>query len=447
MTLTTPPNNLQNGSYASLFDRLNAQSVIRSGGVFASGDCTVAQAGTPAMSVVVAIGAVAVLGSGAGSGAVSIYETYNDAAATVTITNSDPTNPRIDLLCVTVRDSFYTGAFDDVRFVVVAGTPAGSPTVPAVPNNSIPLAQIAVGAAATSIVNANITDRRAIVQASFPRRGYQTIATAAGTTVLTAASPRTTVFTGSTTQIVTLPDVTTLDLNDWDYEIPNKSTGIVTVNSSGGNLVYAIPANTTAIFRCILITGTTAASWSFDWAGASAAPVASGFVPIGSPLVLGTDQGSVLISGIPATYTNLRLEFTLRLTGAATDQTLGLRVNADAGANYDTERMTGTGASAGAVETFGGAQIVLAQNAVANSAGAGLATSGVIEIPNYANTTWNKNILARLFSKFGTGASNMKTDVVGASWRSSAAINSLTITNVSGSNIQAGSIFTLYGEA
>jgi hypothetical protein len=43
---------------------------------------------------------------------------------------------------------------------VVAGTPAGSPSAPATPANSISLATIAVAAGATTIVTANITDTR-----------------------------------------------------------------------------------------------------------------------------------------------------------------------------------------------------------------------------------------------------------------------------------------------
>jgi len=46
------------------------------------------------------------------------------------------------------------------------------------------------------------------------------------------------------------------------FLVRNLSTGIVTVNSSGANVVLAIPTLTTAIFTCILTSGTTAASWS-----------------------------------------------------------------------------------------------------------------------------------------------------------------------------------------
>ena len=91
--------------------------------------------------------------------------------------------------------------------------------------------------------------------------GYTTTATAAGTTTLTVISTEQQFFTGTTTQTVVLPVTSTLSLGTI-YRIVNNSTGIVTVNSSGGNLVQAMASGSSAIFTVIAITGTTAASWS-----------------------------------------------------------------------------------------------------------------------------------------------------------------------------------------
>lgn len=90
--------------------------------------------------------------------------------------------------------------------------------------------------------------------------GFTTTATAAGTTTLTSDSSYYQVFTGSTTQTVQLPVVTTL-LQGWSYHVVNNSTGNLTLNSSGSNLVYTIPPGTAVMATCILVTGTTAASW------------------------------------------------------------------------------------------------------------------------------------------------------------------------------------------
>jgi hypothetical protein len=92
--------------------------------------------------------------------------------------------------------------------------------------------------------------------------GFATTATAAGTTTLTVASKKVQAFTGTTTQTVVLPVVTTLPQTGFGFEIINLSTGALTVNSSGSNLVQTIPAGARAYVTCILLTGTTAASWA-----------------------------------------------------------------------------------------------------------------------------------------------------------------------------------------
>lgn len=91
--------------------------------------------------------------------------------------------------------------------------------------------------------------------------GYTTIATAAGTTTLTVTSTRKQFFTGTTTQTVVLPVTSTLALG-FEFEIANNSTGVVTVQSSGGNTITTLSTGTALKFTCILTSGTTAASWS-----------------------------------------------------------------------------------------------------------------------------------------------------------------------------------------
>lgn len=101
--------------------------------------------------------------------------------------------------------------------------------------------------------------------------GYTTTATAAGTTTLTSASNNQQYFTGSTNQTVVLPVTSTLVLG-LSYLIVNNSTGVLTVQSSGGNTITLVPAGSTVICTCILVTGTTAASWSFAFQGSSNIP-------------------------------------------------------------------------------------------------------------------------------------------------------------------------------
>jgi hypothetical protein len=70
-----------------------------------------------------------------------------------------------------VNDAYYTGSLNNVVIQAIAGTPAGSPVAPALPANSITLATVAVGAGATSILNANISDTRVLVTTNIPEVG------------------------------------------------------------------------------------------------------------------------------------------------------------------------------------------------------------------------------------------------------------------------------------
>jgi hypothetical protein len=158
MTLQTPPSWLQAGSYPAQYDRLTAQALWATTGIIGSSSLAVTQNTPPGMSVRVASGWAAIVGTTTSN--MGVYTIFNDAIDTLTITTANPTNPRIDLVCATVRDAFYSGANNDVIFQVIAGTPAGSPVAPALPANSISLATVAVGAAVTQINTANITDTR-----------------------------------------------------------------------------------------------------------------------------------------------------------------------------------------------------------------------------------------------------------------------------------------------
>jgi hypothetical protein len=71
-------------------------------------------------------------------------------------------------------------------------------------------------------------------------------------------------FTGTSTQTIVLPVTSTL-VTGMAYEIENNSTGTLTVNSSGGNLVGTIPSGVCAHAVCIGTTLTTAADWDWDY--------------------------------------------------------------------------------------------------------------------------------------------------------------------------------------
>lgn len=130
-----------------------------SGGIVGYGDLKVTEkSGTPNMSVDVAGGRIFIPGSEA-----TYQGTYfgeNRGTTNLAIAASDPTNPRKDLIVAKVQDSAYSGGTDAWSLAVVTGIPAAVPAEPTAPANSITLAMVDVLAAASSITNARITDRR-----------------------------------------------------------------------------------------------------------------------------------------------------------------------------------------------------------------------------------------------------------------------------------------------
>jgi hypothetical protein len=188
--MRTPPSYLQNGSHPAENDRLTMQALYATTGIVGASSLAVTAQGTPNMTVNVAAGWAAIVGTTQTN--MGTYVGYNDATAVLTITTANATNPRIDLVCMTVNDAYYSGSTNNVVLQVIAGTPAVSPVAPTLPANSISLATIAVGANVTSIIASNITDTRVATTTNLPAL------TAAGTATLTNKTIQSGVLTGAT---------------------------------------------------------------------------------------------------------------------------------------------------------------------------------------------------------------------------------------------------------
>jgi hypothetical protein len=169
MAVNAPPNGqiLQNATVnAQVIRQLFAATIAASGGIVDAGGYAVTQNGTPNMSVNVAAGRAWIPGNQVGNISGFLFNTQgqyfalNDAVVNVAVAASNPTNPRIDLVVLQVLDAQYTGSTNLAQLAVITGTAAATPVAPAAPSNSLVLAQVAVAALATSIVNANLTDVR-----------------------------------------------------------------------------------------------------------------------------------------------------------------------------------------------------------------------------------------------------------------------------------------------
>lgn len=154
---------MQQGTFPALNDRQSFAALLGSEGVVdattGAGDLRVTERAAGAnMSVDVSSGRGWVLGDSAAFQ--GYYVVANDATVNLAVAASDATNPRKDIVIANARDGFYGGTDNDWKLQVVTGSPAASPTEPALPDTALKLAVVDVAAGATSITNANITDTR-----------------------------------------------------------------------------------------------------------------------------------------------------------------------------------------------------------------------------------------------------------------------------------------------
>lgn len=135
-------------------------------GIVESGDFAVSQRAAGAnMSVDVAAGEAYVKGdTNADEGSYYCRET---GTLNATFTASDATNPRIDRVVLEVKnDSEDSSGLNKARIRVIDGTPTGGANLTnltgaaAVPSTCLLLANVLVGAGVTTILTANIQDRR-----------------------------------------------------------------------------------------------------------------------------------------------------------------------------------------------------------------------------------------------------------------------------------------------
>ena len=162
--------------------------------------------------------------------------------------------------------------------------------------------------------------------------------------------------------------------------------------------------------------------------------------------VLGSAAASIDFSSIPATFRHLLIEFWGRSTDASTGTGLIIRFNGDTASNYDYQRDLGNGTTALATSAAG-TNLPLVGFVVGANATAGRAGAVSIRIPGYASTAFNKLALGVGGSVQGTATSGFLGENSFVNWRSTAAINQVTLSLQSGGNFAAGTIATLYGLA
>ena len=158
----------------------------------------------------------------------------------------------------------------------------------------------------------------------------------------------------------------------------------------------------------------------------------STYTPIATT-TLGSAQSSISFSSFSG-YTDLIVIFNGGENG--TNRDFQLRVgngSIDSGSNYSYTRLLGDGTSASSSRASNTTYI---ENVIGNES-----CTAIYQFQNYANTTTFKTILSR------TAYASSRTSAYVGLWRSTSAITTISFTAESGSTINSGSTFTLYGIA
>jgi hypothetical protein len=247
MPLRTPPSWLQQGSHPAENDRLAMQGIIATTGIIGSTSLAVTQNGTPNMSVNVAAGWAAIVGTTQSN--MGVYQIYNDATVNLAITTAPVANSRIDRIVATVNDAFYSGLLNNVTFQVIAGTVAASPTAPAVPANSISLATIAVGTGVTTILTANITDTRVAVTSNLV--DTTSFATLTGTQTLTNKTLNSPVFNEAARENFLAVGT---GFAGYTFNVLDDAVQLITANSTANGTVN-VRASSTVTLNTFLAVG------------------------------------------------------------------------------------------------------------------------------------------------------------------------------------------------
>jgi hypothetical protein len=157
----------------------------------------------------------------------------------------------------------------------------------------------------------------------------------------------------------------------------------------------------------------------------------STYEPIATTTLSSAASG-VTFSSIPATYTDLVI---VAKAGGVAAANLYIWFNGSRGTSYSGTTLTGDGSAVTSQRSGGTGDIILNYYGYMST---DLNTVYTVNIFNYANSSINKTLLSR-----SNNTNNGLAGAVGV-WRNTSAITSIDLAP-GGSNLLAGSTFTLYG--
>ena len=230
------------------------------------------------------------------------------------------------------------------------------------------------------------------------------------------------------------------------------STALTVANGGSGKTSFTaysvITGGTTSTgaLQNVSGVGTTGQVLTSNGAGAlptwQAAGGGSGAMTQIQKITTASSQSSVTFSGIAGTYNSLRLVIQARSNASQQTDNFVAQFNSDGGNNYQYTYMSGLSSSTTSATGTTATSVINAGRIPAANATANYAGSVIIDIPNYAGTTFYKSLTSQSSSP---GSSTQEVNVSEGAWASTAAITRIDFFPGSFNTFKDGSVFILYG--
>jgi len=165
--------------------------------------------------------------------------------------------------------------------------------------------------------------------------------------------------------------------------------------------------------------------------------MATTYEPIATT-TLGSAATAITFSSIPATYTDLKI-IVSNAKVTATGFAGYLRFNSDSATNYSFVLLGGNGVSPSA--TSSATRSTLPIMGYITDLSTTIPAMAIIDILSYAGSTNKTTLIEASYDLNGAGATERYVGL----WRSTAAINNITVNQTGGTGWAAGTTATLYG--
>ena len=156
---------------------------------------------------------------------------------------------------------------------------------------------------------------------------------------------------------------------------------------------------------------------------------------------LGSSQATITFSSIPSTYKHLQLRAFGKTDVAGSGDYFRIRFNSDTATNYSTHFLSGDGSTT-PVSGTANTSSMYATRFSGNSGATNIFGVGVVDILDYADT--NKYKTVRTLGGVDTNGGG-ELFYSSGNWRSTSAVNAITLFPNAGSNFMQYTSIALYG--